>query len=107
MYESWCVVIFSVSLRMLMLQYCVAAEREQALRRQYLQAKQQIQTLQDQCALQERLCGDARADCKDVLRLVDIMSASPAGIKNVLEAYLKKLGMLTISVSSIMFLAYV
>lgn len=72
------------------------AEREQALRRQYVQAKQQIQALQDQCALQERLCGDARADCKDVLRLVDIMSASPAGIKNVLEAYLKKLGKLDV-----------
>lgn len=67
-------------------------DREQALRRQYVQAKQQIQALQDQCAQLEQQCADARADCKDVLRLVDIMSASPAGIKTVLEAYLKKLG---------------
>lgn len=67
-------------------------DREQALRRQFGQAKQQIVTLQEQCAEQERMCAAARADCKDVLRLVDIMSASPAGIKNVLEAYLKKLG---------------
>lgn len=35
---------------------------------------------------------DAQGDARDVLRLVDIMSASPAGIKSVLEAYLKQLG---------------
>jgi hypothetical protein len=49
-------------------------------------------------ALERRLEGlekkhsDAIADKRDLLRLVDIMSASPMGIKSVLEAYLSKLG---------------
>ena len=87
-----CCLYLSCCVKCLSLLCVLGTDREQALRRQYVQAKQQMQVLQEQCALQERLCGDARADCKDVLRLVDIMSASPAGIKTVLEAYLKKLG---------------
>lgn len=51
-----------------------------------------MQGLQDKAAVAERQCEDARGDARDVLRLVDIMSASPAGIKSVLEAYLKQLG---------------
>lgn len=69
-------------------------EREAALKRQYGQLKQQLQGLQGQVAVAQRQCEDARGDARDVLRLVDIMSASPAGIKSVLEAYLKQLGML-------------
>lgn len=68
------------------------AERELALKRQYTQVKQQVAELQDQRAREEQRCVEARADFRDVLRLVDIMSASPAGIRAVLEAYLKKLG---------------
>jgi len=40
----------------------------------------------------EKKHGDVLADRRDLLRLVDIMSASPMGIKSVLEAYLSKLG---------------
>jgi hypothetical protein len=67
-------------------------DREAALKRQYTQVKQQVQTAQEKAAEAERREAEARADYRDVLRLVDIMSASPAGIKAVLEAYLKKLG---------------
>jgi hypothetical protein len=67
-------------------------DREAALKRQYTQVKQQVHAAQEKTAEAERREGEARADYRDVLRLVDIMSASPAGIKAVLEAYLKKLG---------------
>jgi len=40
----------------------------------------------------EKKHGDVLADKRDLLRLIDIMSASPMGIKSVLEAYLSKLG---------------
>jgi hypothetical protein len=62
------------------------------LKRQYTQVKQQVQAAQEKTAEAERREAEARADYRDVLRLVDIMSASPAGIKAVLEAYLKRLG---------------
>lgn len=68
------------------------AERELALKRQFNVVKQQVAELQELCGRAEKKGEEARADCRDVLRLVDIMSASPAGIRAVLEAYLKKLG---------------
>ena len=54
-----------------------------------------MQAAQDKAAAAAEREAEARADYRDVLRLVDIMSASPAGIKAVLEAYLKKLGTLS------------
>lgn len=62
------------------------------MKRQYSQLKQQVQSMQEQVAHIEQQRDDAQGDARDVLRLVDIMSASPAGIKSVLEAYLKQLG---------------
>lgn len=62
------------------------------MKRQYSQLKQQVQSMHEQVALIEQQRDDAQGDARDVLRLVDIMSASPAGIKSVLEAYLKQLG---------------
>lgn len=67
-------------------------EREVALKRQYNQQKQQVQSLQEQLVAVERQCAEVSSDNKNVLRLIDVMSASPAGIKSVLEAYLKQLG---------------
>jgi hypothetical protein len=63
-----------------------------SLKRQYVAQKQQVQQLQEQLTSAQQQADDAVADRKDALRLVDVMSASPAGIKSVLEAYLKKLG---------------
>ena len=57
-----------------------------------MQSAERIASLQAELADSQQQAADSRADCRDVLRLVDIMSASPAGIKAVLEAYLKKLG---------------
>ena len=57
-----------------------------------MQATKQLSEQKEKLSECEQRCSDALADGKDVLRLVDIMSASPAGIKAVLEAYLKKLG---------------
>jgi hypothetical protein len=68
------------------------AERELALKRQYQHMKDQLSDLQRQHSKTEARWDEARADYRDVLRLVDIMVASPAGIRAVLEAYLKKLG---------------
>jgi chromosome segregation ATPase len=72
--------------------HCV--ERELALKRQYQHLKDQLSDLQRQHSKTEARWDEARADYRDVLRLVDIMVASPAGIRAVLEAYLKKLGTL-------------
>ena len=62
------------------------------MKRQYVQLKQQVQVLQEEGQQVAQQLHAAQMDRKDVLRLVDIMSASPAGIKSVLESYLKKLG---------------
>lgn len=69
------------------------------MKRQYGQLKEQVHGLQEQVVAAERQCEDARGDARDVLCLVDIMSASPAGIKSVLEAYLKQLGMFAAQIS--------
>jgi hypothetical protein len=73
-------------------------ERELALKRQYQHLKDQLSDLQRQHSQTEGRWDEARADYRDVLRLVDIMVASPAGIRAVLEAYLKKLGTLSLCV---------
>jgi hypothetical protein len=74
------------------------SERELALKRQYQHLKDQLSDLQRQHSKTEARWDEARADYRDVLRLVDIMVASPAGIRAVLEAYLKKLGTLSLCV---------
>lgn len=67
-------------------------EREKVLQMQLVALKKQCQALQQQYQASTQRHADAMADRKDVLLLVDIMSASPVGIKTVLEAYLKQLG---------------
>jgi hypothetical protein len=75
---------------------CASPERELALKRQYQHLKDQLSDIQRQHSKTEARWDEARADYRDVLRLVDIMVASPAGIRAVLEAYLKKLGTLSL-----------
>lgn len=54
--------------------------------------RKEINALERRLEGLEKKHGDVIADKRDLLRLVDIMSASPMGIKSVLEAYLSKLG---------------
>lgn len=54
--------------------------------------RKEINALERRLEALEKKHGDVIADKRDLLRLVDIMSASPMGIKSVLEAYLSKLG---------------
>ena len=75
-----------------MLHFMRSTERETALKRQYNQLKQSVGDMQSKLKDAESQLAGAQSDRKDVLRLIDIMSASPAGITTVLDAYLKKLG---------------
>ena len=58
--------------------------------------KEDVKYLETKQKETETKYSNALLDRKDLLRLIDIMSSSPVAIKTVLEAYLSKLGSLTI-----------